>query len=192
MFLLTVFSACSNKSKDAAVPSEKKADMATIDTAENFFPVTSYLRGEVAQISKIGITPVRKNIKNGITTDSSWLKPEQYDAAFADFFTPVIDTANLKASYIQNKFLDQSVDAFTFTYDPKKDASADLPLRHWDLYIDPKSQNVTRVFIKRKTGPDEEKQLTWQSGKWCRIIKIKNTGTNPAITGEVKIDWSFE
>jgi len=159
---------------------------------ESFFPVTTYLRGEIVNIKNIGITPIKKHIKNNVAVDSSWLKPEDFPREFADFLTPEIDTANLMQYYSQSKFLDQSVNAFTFTYDPKKALPDSMPLLHWDVYVDPKSQNVTRVFIRKKTGKDEEEQLTWQSGKWCRLVTIKNTGTNVVITKEVKIDWSFD
>ena len=140
----------------------------------------------------IGITPIKKHIKNDVTVDSSWLKPEDYQKEFADFLTPVIDTANLMQWYSQNKFLDQSVNAYTFTYDPLKTLPDSMQLQHWDVYVDPKSQNVKRVFIRKKISADEEQQLTWQSGKWCKMVTIKNTGNNIAITNEVKIEWSFD
>lgn len=187
---LVLLAACNNKSNQAAPP--EKPDAAAKDTAENFFPVTTYLRGEIAQIKTIGITPVKKHIKNNVTIDSSWLKPEDYLKEFADFLTPEIDSTNLMPWYSQSKFLDQSVDAFTFTYDPIKALPDSMPLLHWDVYIAPKTQNVRRVFIRKKISADEEQQLTWQSGKWCKIVTLKNTGTNVAILNEVKIEWSFD
>ena len=189
--LLVLLNACNNKNKQRTA---EKPDAAVIekDSAESFFPVTSYLRGEIAQIKAIGITPVKKHIKNDVTVDSSWLKPEDYLKEFADFLTPEIDSVNLMPWYSQSKFLDQSVDAFTFTYEPVKALPDGMPLLHWDVYVDPKTQNVRRVFIRKKISADEEKQLTWQSSKWCKIVTIKNTGTNVAIINEVKIEWSFD
>ena len=189
---IIVLTSCNNKNKQA-VAAEKTSTVETNkDSAEAFFPVTNYLRGEIAQIKTIGITPIKKHIKNDVTIDSSWLKPEDYQKEFADFLTPVIDTANLIPWYSQNKFLDQSVNAYTFTYDPLKTLPDSMQLLHWDVYVDPKSQNVKRVFIRKKISADEEQQLTWQSGKWCRMVTIKNTGNNVAITNEVKIEWSFD
>jgi hypothetical protein len=187
-----VLASCNNKNKQAGNTEKTGIAEITKDSAETFFPVTNYLRGEIAQIKTIGITPVKKHIKNEVTVDSSWLKPEDYQKEFADFLTPVIDTANLMQWYSQNKFLDQSVNAYTFTYDPLKALPDSMPLLHWDVYVDPKSQNVKRVFIRKKISADEEQQLTWQSGKWCRMVTIKNTGNNVAITNEVKIEWSFD
>jgi hypothetical protein len=189
---IIALTSCNNKNKQAG-STEKTSTVETgKDSAEAFFPVTNYLRGEIAQIKMIGITPIKKHIKNDVAVDSSWLKPEDYQKEFADFLTPVIDTANLMQWYSQNKFLDQSVNAYTFTYDPLKALPDSMQLLHWDVYVDPKSQNVKRVFIRKKISADEEQQLTWQSGKWCRMVTIKNTGNNVAITNEVKIEWSFD
>jgi hypothetical protein len=189
---IVAFAACNNKGKQGSSTEQSGAAEIAKDSAEDFFPVTTYLRGEIAQIKSIGITPIKKHIKNDVTIDSSWLKPEDYLKEFADFLTPEIDSTNLMPWYSQSKFLDQSVDAFTFTYEPVKALPDSMPLLHWDVYIDPKKQNVRRVFIRKKVSADEEKQLTWQSGKWCKIVTIKNTGTNVAIINEVKIEWSFD
>jgi hypothetical protein len=189
---IIVLTSCNNKNKQAATAEKTSTAEIKKDSAEAFFPVTNYLRGEIAQIKMIGITPIKKHIKNDVTVDSSWLKPEDYQKEFADFLTPVIDTANLMQWYSQNKFLDQSVNAYTFTYDPLKALPDSMQLQHWDVYVDPKSQNVKRVFIRKKISADEEQQLTWQSGKWCKMVTIKNTGNNVAITNEVKIEWSFD
>lgn len=190
---MMALTACNNKSKQGGTTEKTDTSgITTKDSVESFFPVTTYLRGEIAQIKAIGITPIKKHIKNNVTIDSSWLKPEEYLREFADFLTPEIDSTNLMPWYSQSKFLDQSVDAFTFTYEPVKALPDSMPLLHWDVYIDPKKENVRRVFIRKKISADEEKQLTWQSGKWCKIVTLKTTGTNIAITNEVKIEWSFD
>ena len=57
---LIIFSACNNNSK---IPVSKETsnnpEIIIGDTVTNFFPVTSYLRGEIFGIKTGGITPVK-------------------------------------------------------------------------------------------------------------------------------------
>lgn len=187
---VTILASCNNNTQEKIT--SPAGDAAAKDSTENFFPVTSFLRGEIASIKSRHVSPLKKTMQGEKTIDSVWVKEADYEKEFAAFLTPVIDTVNLLNKYTQRKFLDQSVNAFTFTYDPIGTLQNTDTLLHWDLYIDPESQKVTRVFIKKKKNTDETLLLTWQAGKWCKIVTVKDTGTNTAVTAEIKIDWSFE
>lgn len=183
-----IFISCRNNKNETT---KQTPVIANTDSAENYFPVTNYLKGEIAQIKIIGITPIKRNLKNNRVVDSAWLKEEDFSTAFAPFLTPIIDSVNLKQLFKEKKFLDQTVEAFTFTYDPAIKLPDSMPLMHWDVYVTPETGKVKRIFIIKKTGNDEVQQLTWQSGKWCKIVTIQNSGSTAAVTSEIKIDWSF-
>ena len=87
---------CSNTKKEN-VPSTNNTATANTptDTAGNFFPVTTYLKGEIFVIKNGGVTPLRK-ITVGTNVDSSWIKMEELEMIFSDFLIPIIDTTNLK------------------------------------------------------------------------------------------------
>lgn len=186
---ILLFIAC-NQKKNATSSAAVTAIKATRDSAANFFPVTSFLKGQIYEIRNIGIAPVRK-ITVGDHTDSSYVKPEDLEAVFADFLIPVIDTANLSGMFTEKKFLDQTLNAFTFTYDPLGDKAQHFPFRHWDVYVDPETNKVRRIYLIRNAGPAKELQLTWQCGKWCKIVTI-NTSGNGNIEKEEKISWTYE
>ena len=82
IILLTTGCNTNNKSVDTI----KAANSQVIieDTVTNFFPVTSYLKGEIYGIKNGGITPVRKITIAG-KTDSSWVHVDEFDAVFASF-----------------------------------------------------------------------------------------------------------
>ncbi len=181
------FSACNSKKEDS-VPAKVETHEAD---AANFFPVTSFIKGEIANIKNIGITPVRKTLKEGRVLDSAFVKPEDYNTAFADFLSPVIDSANVKGMFTETKFKDETLDAFTFTYDPAGSSTNAFPFLHWDVYVDPESGKVKRVYLIKKAGGDKQLQLTWKSGKSCSIITV-NTGANGGIEKQETISWNYD
>lgn len=174
---------------DPAIPSVNK-DIAEKE-APSFFPVTDFLKGQVAEIKKDGINPL-KITKVNEKLDSIWLKMEELDNEFAPFLTPEIDSANLAGLFTEKKFLDQTIDAFTFTYDPIKILPDSFFLQRWDVYIDPKSNTVKRVYMVKKSPDQKTIQLTWQTNKNCRIISIANDlKGNDFVEKEVTIKWDF-
>lgn len=189
-FLCTlVFIGCNQKKEDPT-PAPSAAVAETPDAIANFFPVTSFLKGQILEIKSIGITPVKKITVRG-HTDSAFVKAEELETVFADFLSPVIDTANLKGTFTQKKFLDQTLNAFTFTYDPAERKTDSFAFRHWDVYIDPETNKVTRIYMIKKAGPAKELQLTWQCGKWCKIVTVNISG-NGSVEKEEKISWTYE
>ena len=184
-FLLIVLISCEGKEKNTPIQNETAEEQDT----SNFFPVTSYLKGQIYELQRDGINPV-KYTTTGNKTDSIWLALEKMPEAFAPFLETVIDSANLKNTFKQVGFLDQTINAFTFSYDPKVVLPEDSQLQHWDIYIDPETQKVKRIYIVKKTGKQNLLQLTWQADAFCKMVWIKNTDT-PSVEKEILIKWDF-
>ncbi|MBC7936405.1 MAG: hypothetical protein H7Y86_13730 [Rhizobacter sp.] len=162
------------------------------EAAPGFFPVTSYLKGQVAEIKSIGINPLKfvtiKNIK-----DSVWLKPEEFDSAFAEFLRPEIDSITMADFFSESKFFDQTLNTYTFTYEPKKTLPATMQIKRWDVYVDPETNTVKRVYIEKYAAAQKEMQLTWQARKNCRIVFIATDASgNQTIEREEFIKWNFD
>jgi hypothetical protein len=121
-----------------------------------------------------------------------WVKETDFETTFSVFLFPMIDTSNLKKTFTEKRFLDQTLNAFTFTYDPLNDEGNSFAFKHWDVYVDPETNKVRRIYLKKKVDTDTELLLTWQSGKWCKIITVKNIGGKATIIKEEKISWSYE
>jgi len=157
----------------------------------DFFPVTDYFKGQLSEIRAKGINPLKiTNINNRI--DSSWIRMEQLDSEFELFLIPVIDSTNLNHLFTESKFLDQTINAFTFTYDPSGPLPDSFSLKHWDVYIDPQTNEVKRVYLLKKTAGNKTIQLTWLDGKSCRIVSLVTDKDGKTITEkEVTIKWDF-
>jgi hypothetical protein len=192
--IVLLVASCNNNSNPASTKNTEPAAQSVSslgDSATNFFPVTSYLKGELLGIKNGGITPVRKITIAG-KTDSSWIKMEELETVFAAFLSPVIDTTNLKSTFEQKIFKDETLNAFTFTYDRKNAQTNTFAFTHWDVYVDPESNKVTRVYLLKKESADKILQLTWQSGKRCKILTLKNANGKTTVEKEENITWSFD
>ena len=187
-FALLLLQSCHNSS-------EKKVDTPPppVETRESpaFFPVTDYIKGQIREITEKQVNPIKYVTIKG-HTDSSWLKMEELPAAFDDFLHPEIDSMNLISLFKETKFMDQTINAVTFTYDPIATLPDSMHLEHWDLYIDPATGKIKRVYMVKTAGEGRIRQLTWQGDRWCKIVDIvsKADGTS-AVEKEVKITWEF-
>jgi hypothetical protein len=196
LFLLAVLiycSSCGNDEQSNTATPVKTSTTDTVTVAKNFFPVTSFLKGAIADLKKGDITPLRKIIING-KTDSTWLKLEGIDSLFTEFTSPLIDTANLRDRFTETNFKDETLAAYTFTYDPKNGVKNDFAFKHWDVYVDAETQKVKRVYLVKYIANNTVLQLTWQAGKWAKITTLKDkTGNNDLVKiKEESITWSFE
>ncbi len=143
------------------------------DTAEKqrFFPVTTYIRGEIFNLKQSGINPLKYTTVND-RTDSVWLKMEDLEIALQEFLHPEIDSVNLISLFTEKRFMDQSINAVTFTYDPVAVLPDSMKLNHWDVYVNPKTNKVTRIYMVKEIDKTKILQLTWLSSEWCKIVSI--------------------
>lgn len=161
-------------------------------SAGGYFPVTDYLKGQIASIRTNGINPVRIITANG-KTDSAWLKVEELDSVFAEFLTPAIDSVNMKDYFKENKFHDQTLNSFTFTYEPSKELPATMLLKRWDVYVTPQTGQVKRIYMEKYTTDKKEIQLSWESRGNSKITWFSADATgNPKIEKEELVKWNFE
>ena len=162
-----------------------------VQKKQSFFPVTAYIKGELFEIKSKDINPLKFTTVNN-HTDSVWLKLEELDDAVYEFLHPQIDSANLISLFTEKSFLDQTIDAYTFTYDPSGILPDTMQLKHWDVYIDPASGKVKRIYMIKVISKTKMLQLTWVSTQWCKITSIiTDQNGNSSIEKEEKLTWDF-
>jgi len=99
----------------------------------------------------------------------------------------------LKTLFKQNSFLDQTINAFTFTYDPIATLPDSMELRHWDVYVDPEKFNISKIYlIKNKDSGKRQLQLTWRNNQSAKILSILNKPDGSrTVEKETTITWNF-
>src|SRR4051812_3225025 len=99
---LLIFLGCSNN--------EKQANTFPIDTKNNidsFFPVTSFIRGQILVLDSLPVNPLQLTI--GVKkTDSAWITKKELKPLLEPFLTPVIGETNLTKFFKETRFNDQT------------------------------------------------------------------------------------
>lgn len=184
LFISISLQACNQQAKNENPP-------AAIEERMSFFPVTSYIKGQITEITTYGLAPLQYDLRYS-KKDSIWLNAAALDTVFKEFLEPLIDSTNLIETYEESKFADQTIDAFTFTYTPKNETDTTLVIKRWDVYISTKTNKVQRVFIIKRAGK-KELQLTWQNDEWCSIRTIgEDTNGKLVVEKEVLIKWKYD
>lgn len=183
LVIFTLFSCGGKKSEPVVHITPEK------DSVYSFFPVTSYIKGQVFEMQQYGINPLKFSTV-GNKTDSQWLKIEEVLPAIEPFLSPVIDSTNLQKYFTQTGFLDQTLNAYTFSYDPTALLPDTFPLKHWDVYVNPESNKVQRIYMLKKER-DHQVQLTWIAGKQCKMVWIQD-GEKPTVDKEILLKWDFD
>lgn len=192
LVFVTVLAACNHKQ---SAPSEQsKTSELNKAKVDSFFPVTSFLKGQLRSIDSLPITPLRVNtIKE--KSDSIWLKKNELAQILSPFFSQEIAETNLTGLFKETKFNDLSLNAITFTYDPKDKLPDSVSLIHWDVYINPETGEVSKVYLVRRIKGKEKnitQQLTWLTNKWAKIVSLEDRKDGSAeLLQEEKIIWSF-
>lgn len=185
LIALLAFISCKSKTKveTNAVPQQ--------EDAISYFPVTDFIKGQITSIREKKINPL-KHLTIQQKIDSSWIQLESLEAEMGDFLHPLIDTANMAAFFSERKFLDQSVNAFTFTYDPKPALPDTFQLRNWDVYVNPEDGKVRRIYMVKNLTTDKVLQLTWQTDQYCKMVTVRQLpGGKFNVEKEEKISWDF-
>ncbi len=166
----------------------------TLAKIDSFFPVTSFLKGQMIILDSLPITPLQlTRIKD--RTDSVWVSKDKLKDFYSPFLTPAINETNLTKYFIESSFTDQSLNAITFTYDPIGKLPDSITLRHWDVYVHPETGRVIKVYIVKQTRMGSQtitQQLTWQSNKMAKISTILNKPDGSmSLEKEVVLIWDF-
>ncbi len=187
-----LFVSCKSNNSDDNSANFVAADTITLKKEKPvFFPVTSYIKGQLYEIKNGDQNPLKYVTVNN-KKDSAWIKVEDLEKEIIDFLSPEIDSVNLISLFSETRFVDQTLDAITLTYDPIKPLPDSFSLRHWDIYIDPNSEKIRQVYLLKKLSGNKIQQLRWIAGKSCNIKTIvENADGTPSIEKEITIKWSF-
>jgi hypothetical protein len=140
------------------------------------------------------VTPLQTITENG-KIDSIWLKRKDIRKNAMPFLSPVIDSATMYSLFTEKSFLDQTINAFTFSYDPKVRLPDSINLTHWDVYMNPQTNSVERIYMVKEKDEKNQSivtQLTWLVNKWYSIRTITQVPGQKAHVKEKKLTWDFD
>ena len=193
LFLASVVS-CSDAAKNDQDQGSKTAAEKTTEYSPTFLNVTEFIQGQLSEFNKLEVAPLKIRTKNG-AADSSWIRKEDLAKEAEPFLWPKIDSLHMAAYFRETAFVDQTINAVTFSYEPKTQLPDTMMVQNWDVYIDPETNSIRRVFIVKKRTVEDvtlTEQLTWLTGQWFKITDIREEKGKAAEVNEVQIVWNFD
>jgi len=160
----------------------------------HIFPVTSFLKGRLRVLDTMPITPLQTITENG-KVDSLWMKRADIRKYAGPFLSPIIDSSTMYPFFTEKSFLDQTINAYTFSYDPKVSLPDSINLTHWDVYMNPQTNSIERIYLVKEKDENNEStttQLTWLVDKWYSIRTITQVSGKEAHVKEEKMIWNFD
>ncbi len=194
VIILIGLKGCTAHDNSTSVASETDTTTTVAIKNDSFFPVTAFLKGQMVLLDSIEVTPLH-TIKVNHKTDSIWLKKGDLVPLLTDFLSPEIKETNLIHYFKETSFEDQTLNAITMTYEPSTTIPDSISLRHWDIYINPETGNIVKVYIVKqfkKSNGIITQQLTWKANKWAMITTLfSKPGDSTEILKEDKFIWNF-
>lgn len=174
-----VFFSCKEKNKRSAPDAE-------------FFPVLSYIKGQVAQIDTSLASIIQIEKTNNGQPDTTYIKREDFKMVAKEFLQlPDISSAEIKEDYEVTNMYDDLLDAFIFTYTTNDE---EHEIKKQDVILEPQTDGKSKiksiVIDKWVTRDDStiHQNMLWDADKRFLIItKIDKAGQPEKIkTQEVK------
>lgn len=169
---------------------EKKPDV----PAANFFPVPSYVRGELKKLDTSLATFLKIETVNGVA-DTTPIKNSEARAYAADFLAlPDISSSDLKNDYEVSHLYDEIQEAFVFNFTTREKH----PLREENVTVDPQpdaagKNEIKSIYAKLEqdsSGTPVTKILLWTAGKSFYTTTIAQAPGGAEQIRKVQIVWN--
>lgn len=181
LFLLAVLVGCQGKKKKADVP------------ADQFFPVTAYLKGELARLDTSLASFSKIETIDG-RSDTTPIRSEDVKRYARDFLTlPDISAAELKNDYQVTHEYDDILNAFVFMFTTNEDH----PVRREDVVLDPQpneqgKNDIQSIFVELWNAAGDStvrKNMLWNAGKNFQITTVTEAGRTQR-TKKLQVVWN--
>jgi hypothetical protein len=168
---------------------KKKPEVA----AEQFFPVTAYLKGELAKMDTSLASFYKIETADG-KSDTVPIRNVDVKRYAGDFYNlPDISNEKIKNDYQVTHEYDDILNAFVFMFTTKEDH----PVRREDVVLDPQpnaqgKNDIQSVFVERwDTSGDTtiRKNMLWNAGKDFQITTITEAGGTEK-TKKLQVVWN--
>lgn len=185
-FCFFIFISCHQES-NTAFENTTLNNEDTSTEARSFFPLGNFIKGQIVDIKNSGINPIKITNVNNLP-DTSWINVEAFENVFGEFYTPFIDSSSLQPYFKENKFFDQTLNAITLTYTSTGKVPDSITWQYWNIYIEPETNKITRIFMVKRLNGEMSRQLTWIPGVSAKAVTISPNGPKD----EVNIKWSYK
>ena len=169
--------------------SNKNAD----DPATGFFPVTSFLKSQVAMVDTT-LNSIMKVLTENGRSDTSYITRQEFRDHAKDFLSlPDLSSAKLRDQFVETQMFDQELKSIVLNYTPKEEGNE---IQRQEVIIQPNEQTgdkVKSIYIDRlleEGGSRIQKRLTWAVDQYFQVVTITKGEDRPEQVKILKLSWN--
>jgi len=164
------------------------------DDREKFFPVLSFIQGQVADIDS-SLYSIRKIVYvDSLRTDTFFIHREDFRREAQDFLSiPDISASSYRDKYTEDKRFDETMNRVMITYTPVKPEKEEIQRQEVIIKQDPDGDKVTNFIINSVVNTKDSavlKRLLWKVGESFQVTIIKQLAGHPETTSTTKVIWN--
>ncbi len=184
--MAALFAACGDKAKNS-----KDGSVAEVDSSANqpLYPYPEYIKSQIAYVDSTPLGILKLLYENGKLVDSGYIDRNQFHLLAKEFSEPDLNNKQYRPHYTEKSFQDLTINTITFSITAK---DAAYPIKQADVLLDPNSQRVKNVIIKKHTtGSDssEIKNLLWVNNMNFQINSSVTKKDGSTTERTLKIIW---
>ena len=159
---------------------------------KNFFPVLSFIKSQVAHVDT-SVFRIIKIVKKDSTSDTTYLKREEFREAAKDFLTiPDISDKDLRDEYTETELFVEDLDQVALNYMPKE-PNKEITRQEVMIKAGPDGDKVQSIFINRVINNKSgliQKILFWEVDKQFRVITLTQLPDSPETKETIEVKWN--
>lgn len=163
------------------------------DANAAFFPVSSFIKSQVAQVDSSLNRIMKIETANG-TSDTVYIPREEFRRQAKDFLNlPDITTTKLKDDYSETQLYDEDLERIILNYTPK---DQDAEIRRQEVIIkanEASGDEVKSIFIDQLLDNNDntiQKRMTWNVDKGFQVVTIVQKKNIADKIHTLKLVWN--
>jgi len=164
------------------------------DSKEDFFPVLSFLKSQVAQIDTSLFSIKKIIITDSIHSDTTFVPREEFRNLAKDFLEiPDLTGSMYKKRYTEEKFYDENLNRVIITYTPNKSEAEELQKQEVLITPDPSGDKVNSIIIESVINNKDSfllKRMFWQVDKSFQVSITSQKQAQPETNHILKVTWN--
>ncbi len=191
--MLWVFlGSCQSKTASDGTATAENDLTDSTQVSASFFPVSSFILGQLQEMKSAGLS-INKTFKNEKNTETKSSTIQELMDSLNVLVLHPIDSIQLVHAFNERKFDDQTIGSITMSYERLKVAADSIPWKNWDVYLDPETGSVKRIYLVEQQGWWTQRQITWIPGRSCKLVVIREKPDclKPEID-EITYRWGME
>jgi len=161
---------------------------------EKFFPVLSFLQGQVADIDTSLHRIYKLVYVDSLRIDTVYIHRENFREEAKDFMSiPDLSQSKYQDRYTEEKISDEMMNRVLLIYTPVSPDKEEIQRQEVLIKPDPAGDKVTNIIIHSVVNTKDsavQKRLLWKMDQSFQVTTIKQLAGQPETTSTIKVVWN--